>query len=263
MNQPPALDQPTASDNTRIPDADIGKVLQLLKGSSSVELKLMVENVPSPTLRRLGFDPVEAQPRQIYFFDTPDLALNKAGLIVRARRSAVDRGDTVIKLRPVDPQTIDPDFRRDTALKIELDAMPGGYVCSASFKGRCSGAEVLQVSDGELPLSSILSKAQLAAYKAYAPDGVALDALTPLGPTFLLRIKRQPSTFDRAVVVELWLYPDGSRVLEISTKGMPEEGFQLAANFRAFLAERGIPISSADGSKTATALRYFSKQLQA
>lgn len=262
MSGPAALDQPTPPDSVRMADADIGKVMELLKGSNAVELKLMVDHAPGAILRRLGFDPVEAQPRQVYFFDTPDLALNRAGLIVRARRSAGGRGDTVVKVRPVDPQSLGADFRHDDSLKIELDAMPGGYVCSASFKGRCTGEEVLQASDGTLPLKSILSKTQRAAYKAYAPDGIAIESLAPLGPTFLLRVKRQPSNFDRPVVVELWLYPDGSTVLEISTKGMPEEGFQLAAHFRGFLTERGIPIEIATGTKTASALRHFSNQLR-
>lgn len=258
----PAADKPTSPDSARLTDADIGKVLELLKGSTTLELKLMVDDAPGVTLRRLGFDPVEAQPRQVYFFDTPELSLNKAGLIVRARRSPGGRGDTVIKLRPIDPRSIGADLRHDDALKIELDAMPGGYVCSASFKGRCSGEEVLQASDRKLPLKSIFSKTQRAAYEAHAPDGIAMESLVPLGPTFLLRVKRRPDNFDRDVVVELWLYPDGSRVLEISTKGMPEEAFQLAALFRNFLAECGIPIEVAAGSKTASAMRYFSKQLQ-
>ena len=45
-----------------------------------------------------------------------------------------------------------------------------------------------------------------------------MNALVPLGPTFLLRIKHQPKAFDRRIIVELWLYPDGSRIFEISTK---------------------------------------------
>ena len=53
-----------------------------------MELKL---SVPFPsqreTIKAIGLDPVEAQPRQAFFFDTPDLALNRAGLVVRARRS--------------------------------------------------------------------------------------------------------------------------------------------------------------------------------
>jgi len=78
------------------------------------------------------------------FFDTPDLALNRAGVVVRARRIQGGDADTVVKLRPVDPSTIDPELRRSAAFKIEVDAMLGGYVCSASFKGVCTGDEVLR-----------------------------------------------------------------------------------------------------------------------
>jgi hypothetical protein len=41
------------------------------------------------------------------------------------------------------------------------------------------------------------------------------------------------------MVVELWLYPDGTRILELSTKCAPSEAFQVAAE-NAFLAERDI-----------------------
>lgn len=238
---------------------DVIKVLDLIKGSNTVELKVMVPDTHRGAIKALGFDPVQAEPRQTYFFDTPDLALNKAGLIVRARRSPRDRGDTVVKLRPVDPALLEADLRRDEAFKIEVDVNPGGYVCSASAKGRCTAQEVLDVSDGKTPLPSILSRKQRDFFAAHAPAGLTLKQLVPLGPTFLLRLKQQPKSFDRPVVVELWLYPDGSRIFEISTKGFPEEAFELAAHFRAFVAKCGIPLQKKSVMKTGSALEFHSK----
>ena len=49
-------------------------------------------------------DPLDAQIRQVFFFDTPDLALNEQGVVVRARRVQGKRGDCVVKLRPVVPE---------------------------------------------------------------------------------------------------------------------------------------------------------------
>jgi len=51
-----------------------------------------------------------------------------------------------------------------------------------------------------------------------------MDKLVILGPTFLLKVKHQPKAkeFDRPITVELWLYPDGARVMEISTKCLPK-----------------------------------------
>jgi hypothetical protein len=250
--------RPRKAEQRLSPD-EVVKVLELLRGSNSIELKLTVPDSHRGVIRRLGFDPVEAEPRQTYFFDTPDLKLNRAGLIVRARRSPGGRGDTVIKLRPIDPHAIDAELRRDEAFKVEVDVMPGGYVCSASAKGRCSAQEVLDAGDGKVPLDAIFSRQQRDFYKAHAPEGVTLEDLVPLGPTFVLRLKHQPKGFDRRIVVELWLYPNGSRVLELSTKGLPEEAFQLAAEFRAFITDCGIPLGRQALTKTNTALAYFSK----
>ena len=41
-------------------------------------------------------------------------------------------------------------LRRSQGFKIELDAMPGGFVCSASLKGVCTTQEALDVAAGEI-----------------------------------------------------------------------------------------------------------------
>lgn len=244
----------------RLSADEMVKVFDLLKGSNSVELKLIVPDTQYGAIRRLGFDPVEAEPRQVYFFDTPDLALNNAGLIVRARRCASGRGDTVVKRRPVEPEEIDVDLRRDAAFKIEVDVMPGGYVCSASSKGRCMSKEVLDACQGKIPLDSIFNRKQREYYDSHAPAGISMNDLVPLGPTFLLRLKKQPKDFDRPVTVELWLYPDGSRILEMSTKGVPTEAFQLGMQFKVFIRDCGIPIAEEAVTKTSSALKFHSKR---
>jgi hypothetical protein len=254
----PALAKPLSHEK-------LDEVFKLIRGASSVELKLSVPlKGQRATIKSIGLDPVEAQPRQAFFFDTPDLALNRAGIVVRARRIQGGDADTVVKLRPVDPSTIDPDLRRSAAFKIEVDAMPGGYVCSASFKGVCSGEEVLDVSSGKMPLRKLFSKEQRAFYDAHAPAGITMDKLVILGPTFLLKVKHQPKAkqFDRPITVELWLYPDGARVMEISTKCLPTEAFQVTANFKSYLANHGIVLGADQSAKTRTSLEFFSARLK-
>jgi hypothetical protein len=58
-------------------------------------------------------------------------------------------------------------------------------------------------------------------------------------------------------VAELWMYPDNSRVLELSTKCDPGEAFQAAAETRAFLSSRGVDLSGDQETKTLKALEYF------
>ena len=79
-------------------------MLALTSHADSVELKLTVPNSERRSIvTGLGMDPLDAQSHQVFFFDTPDLRLNKQGVVVRARR-VQGRGDvTVIKLRPIVP----------------------------------------------------------------------------------------------------------------------------------------------------------------
>lgn len=238
-------------------------MFKLIKGANSVELKLSVPLTGHrATIKSIGLDPVEAQPRQAFFFDTPDLALNKAGVVVRARRIQGGEADTVIKLRPVDPSTINPDLRRSAAFKVEVDVMPGGFVCSASYKGVCTGKEVLDVTAGTMPLRKLFSKEQRAFFAAHAPSDITMDKLVILGPTFLLKAKHQPKDFDRPIVVEMWLYPDGARVLEVSTKCLPKEALEFGGQFKAYLAAKGIVLGADQSAKTKTSLEYFSARLE-
>jgi len=205
------------------------EMFRLVKGATSVELKLSVPvGVGNATVKSIGLDPVEAQPRQAFFFDTPDLALNQAGVVVRARR------------------------------------IQGGFVCSASYKGVCTGQEVLDVSSGTMPLRKLFSKEQRAFYDAHAPAGLAMDQLVLLGPTFLLKAKYLPKAkhFDRPIVLETWIYPDGSIVMEVSTKCLPKEAFQVASEFKVYLADNGIVLGADQSAKTKTALEFFSARLK-
>jgi len=254
---------------SRLTADDLQKLVGLLSRADSTELKLTVP--PSShrdTIRGLPIDPVESQPRQVYFFDTPDLALNKAGIVVRARRIAGGKGDTVIKLRPVVPSDLPAEFRQDPAFNVEVDVLPGGYVCSASFKGRSTGADIWDTVRGGKPLRKLFSKQQRAFFKQYAPEGVDLDSLVPLGPTFLLKgrfnaaLGDGPKPAQRPMVAEMWLYPDGSRILELSTKCTPAEAFSVAIETRAYLKGRGVSLTGVQQTKTRTALEFYAGEVR-
>jgi hypothetical protein len=246
----------------RLPDEELPRVMELIRGSDSVELKLTVpEEYGRSAANALGVDPLDAHIRQIFFFDTPELALDAAGVVVRARRIQRGKDDTVVKLRPVEPAELPSAVRRSKGFKVELDAMPGGVVCSASFKGRAGEGEVLDAVAGRSPLSGLFSRQQRDFFATHAPDGIELDDLSVLGPVYVLKLKYTPQGTGRPLTVELWNYPDGSRILELSTKTMPSEAFQAVAETRAFLIERGVFLDGKQETKTRTALEFFAREL--
>jgi hypothetical protein len=245
-----------------LPDDELQRLVTLIKDVDTVELKLTVpEPAQLSTARALGLDPLQAQIRQVFFFDTPDLTLDEHGLVARARRSQGKGDDTVVKLRPVVPSKLPRGLRQSPDFGIELDASPKGYVCSGSLKGFPTEGDVRKAMTGGKSVRKLFTKAQRALFAEHVPDGIELDELTMLGPLLVLKLKNSPQGFDRRLVVELWLYPDGSRILELSTKCTPTEAFQVAAETRAFLTSRGIDLSSKQQTKTRSALEFFAKQL--
>jgi hypothetical protein len=247
---------------TALPDDELQKLVALIKDVDSVELKLTVpEPAQFTTARALGLDPLQAQLRQVFFFDTPDLSLDKHGVVVRARRSQKKGDDTIVKLRPVVPSELPRGLRQSPDFGVELDASPKGYVCSGSLKGFPPAGDVRKAVTGGKAVRKLFTKEQRTLFDEHAPDGVSLDELRILGPLLVLKLKSSLQGYDRRLVTEVWLYPDGSRILELSTKCDPSEAFQVAAETRAFLASRGVDLTSEQQTKTRSALEFFSKQL--
>ena len=254
---------PIATASSRhLTDEELQEMAALMKGADSVELKVTVpEASHRSSVGALGLDPLEAQLRQVFFFDTPKLDLDKNGLVVRARRSQKKGDDTVVKLRPVVPHELPKSLRRLPDFGVEVDASPEGFVCSGSLKGAPNPGAVRDTLLRGRPLRKLFSKEQQALFADNAPEGVKLDELSVLGPIFVLKLKALPSGFDRKLVAEMWLYPDGSRILELSTKCAPSEAFQVAAETRVFLSSRGIDLGGAQQMKTRTAMEFFAKEL--
>jgi hypothetical protein len=244
----------------RLSDEALQELLALMGQADSVELKLTLpESDRQHAMTALGVDPLDAYMRQVYFFDTPDLTLYKHGVVVRGRRSQGRPDDSVVKLRPVIPSELPSSVRKSKRLGVEVDAMPGGHVCSASLKGQPGAGYVRDAALGRRPVRKLFSKEQRAFFTEYGPPNIKLDDLKILGPLNVLKLKFSPEGYDRKLVVEMWFYPGGSRILELSTKCAPDEAFQVSAEARAFLSGRGVNLSGEQETKTRTALEFFSQ----
>jgi hypothetical protein len=246
----------------RFTDEQLQELMATIGKSDSVELKVTVDDADRQAAgRALDLDPLNAQIRQVVFFDTPDLQLSKAGVVPRARRVQGRGDDSTIKLRPVQPDQLSPELRATPGFVVEVDAMPGGFVCSGSMTAPLKDGAVRSAMRGERPIRKLFSKTQRAFFDAHAPAGITLDDLSILGPIFVLKLKWVPRDFGNRMVAEAWVFPDASMTLELSTRALPRQAFQVAAETRAFLAGRGIQMTGGQEAKTRRALRVFSKRL--
>ena len=239
--------------------ARIWEVLSLLGAAiERVELKVTVPDTDhSSAIAAFEMDVLDAELRQVVFFDTPDLALNRHGLAVRARRIRKG-GDVVVKLRPVVPASLPGKLRRSPDFTIEVDVTPESLVCSGSLKSRADNADVKRVLDRQRPLRKLLQPAQRALYVEHAPQGLDLDSLLAFGPITVAKLKVSPQELaGRSVTAELWLLPDGSRILELSTKCRSADAYQVAGEIRTFVTDRGVNLTGQQETKTRRALKYF------
>src|ERR1700750_2195575 len=93
-----------APERSGFTDAQLSELLQLIKDSDSVELKLTVpEESHRSTVGSLGMDPRDGQISRAVVFDPPDRPPARPAVAVRPRRIQGKGEDTVVKLRPVVP----------------------------------------------------------------------------------------------------------------------------------------------------------------
>ena len=164
------------------------------------------------------------------FFDTPDLRLNRSGVVVGARRVQRKGDDSVVKLRPVVPEELPAEFvfaelrgrgRRDAG-RLRLFRFDEARARDDRRQGAVTGKR---------PLRKLFSKEQRALYTAHAPEGLELEDLS-IRPDLRAQAEAPPEGYGRRLVAELWIYPDNSMLLELSTKCAPSEAFQIAAELK-------------------------------
>jgi hypothetical protein len=259
----PAVDRGATTGHALLTPSQLRDVTRLLADADSVELKVTVPDAGRRAVAdQLGMDVLDAKIRQVFFFDTALLELNDHGLVVRARRIQGRSGDVVVKVRPFDVAAGPPSFVRGDRFVTEIDAMPGGFVCSGSLSVPVDNGRVLDVYHARTSLRRLLTKTQRALFKAYKPSATDLDELLVLGPVNVLKLRFGDPAKRRRMVAELWFYPDGSRILELSTKCRPVDAVKVAEQTRSRLTAAGIDLSAPQATKTKAALEYFAKQVR-
>ena len=240
-------------------EEELGDLLALVEGADSVELKLTVpESDHRSTVAALGMDALDAQIRQVFFFDTPDLTLLSSGVVARARVQgrAVTRSSSCGRSSRASCQG----EARPRGLGVEVDAMPGGYVAlPREGKGRERRREGRGGRYACYPQT--VSKEQRAFFARHAPDGSSWTcsrSSADLRP----QLSFSPKGFERKLVAEMWMYPDFSRILELSTKCRTDEMFDVAATIPHTSPRNGVDLAGNQETKTRKALEFHARQLR-
>jgi hypothetical protein len=251
-----------ARDFWQLPDDELDQLLTLSRAADRVELKLTVpESAHDATSAALGVDFADVPADQVYYLDTEDRTLYRHGVVVRVRDVNDGSGDSVIKLRPVRPDGIPAGLRQSKEFVVEVDGMPGSYVCSGALKAHLGAHDVERTMAHQRPLHELFSEQQLSLLASYLPRQVGVDDLAIFGPVDARRRKLVLSGFDRPLLVEQWTFPDGSQILELSTRCSPAETLRVAAEMAAVLHAYGVDLTGPQQTKTRATLDFFSTRL--
>jgi hypothetical protein len=241
-----------------------GRVAQTVAGADDVELKATIPHKQIHWgLRRYNLTQDNEEERYIYFFDTPDLDLFHAGVVLRARRVVGGEHDSTVKLRPVDPKKVPKEWKKYEGFKIEADASENGVVKSASLTMPVPKGTIKRVAAGELGVAALLTDEQKRFLREMAKLDFELSRLQVMGPMQAQHWKFSDPALPWPITAELWRRDDGALILEASIKAPIEQAAVAAGGFLAHLAEIGAERDHAQEAKTRWALEHYAGKSRA
>jgi hypothetical protein len=248
-----------ARDFWQLPDDELDQLLMLSHEADRVELKLTVpEPAHDATCAALGVDFARVPADQVYYLDAEDRTLYRHGVVVRVRSVNHRSDESVIKLRPVSPGGIPAGLRQSKRFVVEVDGMPGSFVCSGALKAHLGAHDVERTMAQRRPLHALFSKPQLRLLAFHLPRQVRIDDLAIFGPVDARRRKLVFGGFNCTLLVEQWTFPDSSRILELSTRCSPGATLRVAAQMAAVLHAYGVDLTGPQRTKTRATLDFFS-----
>ena len=199
----------------------------------AVEIKCTIR--PDQELRAeraMEVDEDTADVRLVYFYDTPDLDLFKAGVVLRARLVKGDADNSTVKFRPVEPASIPRDWQRWKGFKLEADWVGDRVVCSASLTDLQQRDEIDEVAKGKRAIGKLFSSDQERFLREFHKGPVGFGKLRVMGPIRVLRWKPKHETFPHELTLEEWRLPSGEDLVEVSIKAPPNEALQARKGVR-------------------------------
>jgi hypothetical protein len=207
----------------------------------------------------LDLDRRTAEVRQVYYVDTPDLALLARGVVLRARREQSGDQDTAVKVRPAVPAELPDAWRAGSGFTVELDVLPGMSVCTATLKRARRRGTLEAALAGERRLQELFSKRQRALVSESGPGEIDWPSLRAFGPVDVVKVTTGVRRLGLQLVTQLWRYPDESSLLELSTRVRPHDLRKQSIRFWTFLAELGFDVAGKQETKATRTLALLAR----
>jgi hypothetical protein len=138
-----------------------------------------------------------------------------------------------------------------------MDRVGDAQVVSAKLSADQERGEIEDVVAGHRPLRKLFTPEQEELIETFGPADVGWDDLVAMGPIAVSKWKADWEEFGHEVVVERWLLPDTSDLVELSIKVEPGQATAASDEFLAFLESLGLEVDGDMQTKTRGALTFF------
>lgn len=205
-------------------------------------------------LQALELKEAQGEARTVWFYDTPVLELFDKGIILRSRHGVGEPDDTTVKLRPMDASKADPSWSSVKGFKCEQDRTARQLVTSCSLTRAAKRGAIDAAAKGPPAIAELFDDQQQSFMREYAPLPIDWASLRALGPIDARVWKVRSRPLDRKLGVERWRLPDGTELLEISTRVSASEAEKLQVDLAQYLATLGLEADPDSATKTRFAL---------
>ncbi len=234
--------------------AAAGADAPLASGAAGAEVQINLCAEPAEIVRALALHAESGTPREAWYFDTPDLALFRRGLVFRLRLTG--RGaELTLKAADQDCKQVPPALLPGREGKCEYDLHGSDFKGAVSLSRRLDEATSRALLGDRVPLEKTLSARQ----ERYLREGVSVWPMPPglqrLGP---VRIQAYRSKTEKPVV-EVWELPSGTRFVEISEKARVDDALRRRSELEKRLANAGVKVCADQSSQAGAKLRELAR----
>jgi len=231
-----------------------------IEGVDTVEIKVPIH--PDHELkvtRAMQLHEKTAEVRVLYFYDTPELDLFDAGIVLRARLRQGDKDDSTVWFQPADPAVIDPSWKLFEGFRLQAYCFGDEVVCSASLTMLQKPDEIDDVADHKSPIERLFSREQERFLSQFHDSRIDFGRLRVLGPIRGMRWQLQHRDFPHELTVEEWRLPDGDDLVEVSIRSALADAASARRDFEAHLNALDLDPQGNQHTMTREALTFFTR----
>jgi hypothetical protein len=237
--------------------------------AENIEIKFVVKEAEvEKAMQALALDRRTPERKTVHFFDTKDLSLFKqagTSVILRARTSAGEEGETTVKLRSKGALQIEEEWRQKTRKGEKLDqkfekdqVVTKPAVESYSLDDKEGSKAIKEAVARRQSVKKIFSANQEDLVEAKTKPRLDWDELLALGPIEVMEWEFEAQGLE--LVAERWNFGNHAPTLEVSTKSDASDAEETKKKLVTFLHDKGLRQDPHAETKTKEVLEYFSSR---